>query len=130
MGYVELVCDERPESVWRFRILSSVLERMRGLLGTERDAAPVLLLRCSSVHTFGMRYALDLAFLGRDGSVLHTCANVGPGHVVTYHDSFCVLERPASTDPWLRVGERIHVLSLSVGLGAQECPDERIGYEL
>ena len=130
MGSVELACDERPELVWRFRVLSSVWERLKGLLGTAHDAAPVLLLRCSSVHTYAMRYALDLAFLGTDGSVLLTCAQVGPGHVVTHRDAFCVLERPASQEPWFREGERVRMLSFDADGGAPVCPRERIGYEL
>lgn len=42
-------------------------ERMRGLLG--RNLLPVdealLLKRCASVHTFGMRFAIDVVFLDR-----------------------------------------------------------------
>ena len=28
------------------------------------------ILKCNSIHTFGMRFALDLVWLGRDGRVL------------------------------------------------------------
>jgi uncharacterized membrane protein (UPF0127 family) len=42
-------------------------ERLRGLLG--RDHLPageaLLLKRCGSVHTFGMRFAIDVVFLDR-----------------------------------------------------------------
>lgn len=129
MDTVELVCDERPGLVWRFRVLASAFERLKGLLGTTRDAAPVLLLRCSSVHTFAMRYDLDLAFFGKGGEVLMSRTGVGPGHVLTQHDAFCVAERPASHDPWPNEGERVRMLSLNVDDGAQERPNERIGYE-
>jgi uncharacterized membrane protein (UPF0127 family) len=37
--------------------------------------------RCSSVHTFGMRFALDLVWLGRDGRVLRVDRDVGPRRV-------------------------------------------------
>lgn len=129
MGVVELASDERPGFVWHFRVLSSAWERLKGLLGTAPDALPVLLLRCSSVHTYAMRYALDLAFIGRDGRVLLSCAWVPPGRVVSERDAYCVLERPASEEPWPRVGERMRTLCLSVDEGTFECPDERMDYE-
>ena len=34
--------------------------------------------RCNSIHTFGMRFALDLVWLGRDGRVLRVDHGVAP----------------------------------------------------
>jgi uncharacterized protein len=45
-------------------------ERRTGLLGTDGLAGALWIDRCSSVHTFGMRYALDVAFLSGAGRVL------------------------------------------------------------
>lgn len=129
MGAVELSSDERPGLVWRFKLLSTAWERLKGLLGTSDDAPPVLLLRCSSVHTFAMRYALDLAFVSRDGHVLLSRTWVPPGQVVSQREAFCVLERPASFEPWLREGERVRVLCLSVDDGASMRQNERMDYE-
>ena len=46
--------------------------KRRGLLGTTHlDAgAGMYLVPCQWVHTFGMRYPIDVAFLSRDGRVL------------------------------------------------------------
>lgn len=45
--------------------------RLRGLIGqTLSPAAGLLIVRCHGVHTFGMRHAIDLAFLDPDGRVL------------------------------------------------------------
>ena len=46
--------------------------KRRGLLGTTHlDAgAGMYLVPCQWVHTFGMRYPIDVAFLNRDGRVL------------------------------------------------------------
>lgn len=53
-------------------ITESARERMRGLLG--RDALgsgeALLLKRCGSVHTFGMRFAIDVLFLDRHQRVV------------------------------------------------------------
>ena len=46
-------------------------ERVRGLMGRE-DLEGVLILRpCRQVHTFGMRFPIDVAFCDRYGFVLH-----------------------------------------------------------
>lgn len=58
----------------RVRAAVSWWSRLRGLLGRPplaADASEALLLSpCSSVHTFGMTYPLDVVFLDRDGAVL------------------------------------------------------------
>jgi uncharacterized membrane protein (UPF0127 family) len=71
-----LVVDGHPTAdAWR---ATAPRERRLGLLGTEgllgSDGRPGALWieHCSSVHTFGMRYALDLAYLNRAGRVLAT----------------------------------------------------------
>ena len=72
-GSVRLVSDERPGVMHELRLLSTWGERLRGLLGTGPDAEPAMLVRCGSVHTFGMTYALDVALVGELGEVLLGC---------------------------------------------------------
>lgn len=60
------------------RVLDSWTARLKGLLGTDADACPVMLTRCGSVHTLGMRYPLDLLFIGKEGEVLMSCRDVAP----------------------------------------------------
>lgn len=59
-------------------------ERMRGLLG--RNGLPegevYLFPHCNAVHTFGMRFAIDIAFLDRNGNVLSLRENVRPWRMV------------------------------------------------
>ena len=54
---------------------------MRGLLG--RDGLPegevFAFPRCRAVHTVGMRFAIDIAFLDAEGRVLSIRENVRPG---------------------------------------------------
>ncbi|HKZ15179.1 MAG TPA: DUF192 domain-containing protein [Solirubrobacterales bacterium] len=74
-----------------------VRPRLVGLALLDRaDAGPGLLLpRCSSVHTFGMRFALDIYFLGRDGRVLDVRRAVPPRRFVACRGAAAVLEIPA-----------------------------------
>lgn len=59
--------------------------RGRGLAGL--DALPagqaLHLVPCRSVHTLGMRFALDLVWLDRDGGVVGVDAAVGPRRLRT-----------------------------------------------
>jgi uncharacterized membrane protein (UPF0127 family) len=60
------------------------------------DAGPGLLIpRCASVHTFGMRFALDLWFLGADDEVLDVRLEVPPRRFVANRGADAVLELPA-----------------------------------
>jgi hypothetical protein len=77
--------------------------RLLGLALLPRDhAGPGLLIpRCRSVHTFGMRFELDIVFLARDGQPLRKIDAVGPGRIVACPGAVAVLELPSE----LRVPE-------------------------
>jgi len=80
--------------VWR---ASSAWERLRGLLGRAPLAPDEALLieRCSSVHTFGMGYPIDLAFLDREGRVLRVVERVRPLRIAARPGARATLEMAA-----------------------------------
>jgi uncharacterized membrane protein (UPF0127 family) len=80
-----------------FPVAASFRTRLRGLAWRDRaDAGPGLLFpRCSSVHTFGMRFELDLFFLDREGQVLAVRRRVPPRRVVWKRGACAVLEIPS-----------------------------------
>jgi hypothetical protein len=94
--------------VWR---AASAWERLRGLLGRAPLAADeaLLLEPCSSVHTFGMRYPIDLAYLDRDGRVLRVVARVKPARLSARPGARATLEMAAGAAEalGLRPGERL-----------------------
>ena len=49
-------------------------DRTRGLLGRDGIDGALLLQPAKSVHTFGMRFAIDVAFVDRDLVVIRTVA--------------------------------------------------------
>ena len=49
-----------------------MLDRARGLLGHKHYEGALLLLRTRSVHTAGMRFPVDVAFLDRELHVIAT----------------------------------------------------------
>ena len=72
--------------------------RFLGLAHLDRDqAGPGLLIpRCSSVHTFGMRFPLDLYFLGGDGEVVAIRWGVPARRLAICGRARAVLELPAA----------------------------------
>jgi uncharacterized membrane protein (UPF0127 family) len=71
--------------------------RLLGLVLLERKrAGPGLLIpRCRSVHTFGMRFKLDLLFLDAEGRVLEVRRAVPPCRLAGCAPATAVLELPS-----------------------------------
>jgi uncharacterized protein len=71
--------------------------RLLGLAFLDRDRAGegMLIPRCRSVHTLGMRFALDLVFLGADERVVELRRKVPPGRLVRCRVADSVLELPS-----------------------------------
>jgi uncharacterized membrane protein (UPF0127 family) len=70
--------------------------RFLGLACLDLDAAGTGLLipRCSSVHTFGMRFDLDVHFLDERGRAVATRTGVPPRRLVGHRRAVAVLELP------------------------------------
>jgi uncharacterized membrane protein (UPF0127 family) len=80
-----------------FPVAKGFRARLLGLAWRDRAAAgPGLLIpRCASVHTLGMRFALDIFFLDRDGHVIAVRRRVLPRRVVWQRGAAAILEIPS-----------------------------------
>lgn len=63
-----LVRDE--EVLASLEVADSARARFRGLLGRDGISGAIYLTPCRSVHTFGMRFTIDVAFVDADMLVL------------------------------------------------------------
>ena len=81
----------------RFPRADTFRARLLGLAWRDRSraGAGLLIPRCASVHTFGMRFALDLFFLDSAGRAIHVRRCVPPRRVVWCRGAAAVLEIPA-----------------------------------
>jgi hypothetical protein len=68
--------------------------RNRGLLGRSglADDHALILAPCSSIHTFFMQFAIDVAFVDREGGVLRVRQALGPWRVQIALRAFAVVE--------------------------------------
>ena len=81
---------EAAENPWR---------RLRGLLGRKGlgNSDGLLLSPCAGVHTLGMRFALDLVFIDKTGSVLQCVADLRPNRMAAKRGARHTLELAAGT---------------------------------
>lgn len=84
------------------------LDRMKGFLAKRPKGCVLLIAPCRSIHTFGMRFSLDVAFLSSSGKVLLAEEEVSPGRLLRCRGASAVLERASAESGngnWYREGE-------------------------
>jgi len=87
----------------RVAVVDSWWHRLRGLLARPpiQKGEGLLLLECGSVHTVGMRYPIDVAFLDAEGRIVRCIRRLGPWRIGLGGDAAVhTLELPAG-----RLGE-------------------------
>ncbi len=93
------------------RVADKFLTRLRGLIGRDnRHQGGMWLVPCTSVHTIGMRFPIDLVYLDRHGMVRKIDTAVPPFRVCrATRYTHSILELPAgqAKRAQLRVGDRL-----------------------
>jgi uncharacterized protein len=81
----------------RCLVAATPVARMRGLLGRDAIARDegLLLRPARSIHTWFMRFPIDVVFLGRDGTVVGVRENVRPWRTAGGRGTRSVLELAA-----------------------------------
>jgi uncharacterized membrane protein (UPF0127 family) len=95
----------------RLTLADSPLTRLRGLLGRDglEQGEGLLLRPASAVHTYFMRFPIDVVFLDRALVVLGIADGVEPWRAASKRGAKAVLELPAgeSARRGLTVGDRL-----------------------
>jgi uncharacterized membrane protein (UPF0127 family) len=81
---------------------TTVRARLLGLAFMRKPPPPdhaLLIPNCRSIHTFGMRFPLDVTFLDERGKVIRDVPGVPPRHVLFERGAFAVLERVSPPRP-------------------------------
>jgi uncharacterized membrane protein (UPF0127 family) len=88
-------------------VATSLRSRLLGLafLDLAKVGPGLLIPRCSSVHTFGMRFSLDIYFLDEDLSPLAVHREIPARRVISHRGAGAVLELPPAeggefSSPW------------------------------
>lgn len=85
--------------------------RARGLLGRDRIEGALVLEPCRSVHTIGMRFAIDVAYLDEQGYVLKIAHMRRHRIGLPVKNAKCVVEAQAGAfERWgLLVGQQVEL---------------------
>jgi uncharacterized membrane protein (UPF0127 family) len=91
--------------------------RTRGLLGRQSlgEGEGLWIVPCEAVHTFGMRFAIDLVFLDRRNIVRKVRSSVPPGRLSGCLRARSVLELAAGTlqNTSIHPGDTLHFSPVS-----------------
>ena len=82
------------------RVADTLFTRMKGLLGKkELPIGEALWIKpCFSVHTFFMKFPIDVLYLDKRNQVIASVSNLSPNRMTRlYPQSFSVLELPPGT---------------------------------
>lgn len=90
------------------KFATTYVSKLIGLLVTPKEDGMILALcGCNDIHTFGMKYALDVVFLDETGCVLATYNNVLPNRRIHCRGAKLALERPHCNETWFCVDDKI-----------------------
>ena len=82
------------------KVADTLFTRMKGLLGKKElpQGEALWIKPCFSVHTFFMKFAIDVIFLSKENQVIAAVSNLSPNRMTRlYPQSFSVLELPIGT---------------------------------
>lgn len=114
---MSLVIDDRPQAPLATTVEPAFdsTSRKRGLLGrsTLAQNTAIVLAPCSAIHTFGMRFPIDVIFAARDGRVLKIRRAMGASSASMALRAFAAIEMAAGEAErhGLRVGERLSLIA-------------------
>lgn len=91
------------------RIAGSRRERLVGLLHATHEAGLLMLCPCRDIHTVGMSYSIDVAFVDEEGTVVAAYRSVPPGRRLRCRRAIAVFERLTCGKPWYEKGDRVFV---------------------
>jgi hypothetical protein len=95
----------------RMEVADTSPKRNKGLLGRSSFASgeALWIVPCDSVHTFGMRFPIDLIYLDRNNRIKKLCFEVPAWRVSACFTAHSIIELPAGTirETGTRVGDAL-----------------------
>ena len=86
--------------------------RNRGLLGRDSfsPGSALIIAPCTSIHTWFMRFPIDVLFVTKGGEIKKISPAVGPWRIAVAWNSFAVVELPAGGAADSRPGDRLELV--------------------
>ena len=93
--YMVSLFDEDRHLTEECHLAGNFTKRLKGLMFRQSmdDAEGLLIVPCNSIHTFFMRFPIDLVFIDREGNAVADIREIKPGRVLsTIKGAWAVLE--------------------------------------
>jgi uncharacterized membrane protein (UPF0127 family) len=99
----------------RARLADSFVTRLAGLLFSPplQPGEGLVLQPCSSIHMFGMKFALDVVFIDKQSRVVGVVESIAPGQMSKYFPTaHACFELPPGTisDTKTKLGDQVQVV--------------------
>lgn len=81
-------------------VAATFLKRTKGLLGREefRNGESLVIRPCNSIHTFFMKFAIDVLFVDKNSRIVKAVSRLEPFRITPiYFSAHFVVELPAGT---------------------------------
>lgn len=115
-GFHSVLTSDDVEHSCNIKTAKTILERARGLLFSPKLSTDqgIWIERCSSIHTFGMVYPLDVLFVDSNGVVIRVASNVKPFRFCMCPGARSVVELAAGVAGKLgiRIGQQLRLRRL------------------
>ena len=105
--------NERTGSVVAHELVGAFDSKTRrtGLLAhkTFPRGSAMIIAPTNAIHTFFMKFAIDVLFVAKDGEILKTCTALPPWRIAAAWRAFGVIELPTGSIAWsgLARGDRV-----------------------
>jgi hypothetical protein len=95
-----------------FFLADSILKRIKGLLGKAsfNKGQALIIKPCNSIHTFFMRFPIDVLFMDKNNKVIQAIPGIKPFKLTSiYFQADHVIELPSGTikDSLTSVGDKL-----------------------
>lgn len=111
---IRLITKENEVVLENVVIADSFFSRLKGLMGknTIKDDEGLLIRPCNSIHSFFMKFNLDIAFIDKNFIVLEIYRDLAPNKLSKiYKKSKFVIESKTGSLNKLKKGEQIQIVN-------------------
>lgn len=92
-------------------VADTFLKRLMGYMFRKQPHYEVLMIKpCNSIHTFFMRFSIDVLFINKHMEVIKKVENLKPGKIIMpIKEAFAVIEGRAGLFEIVRIGDKINI---------------------
>lgn len=107
---IELHCEDNITTVLDVFIADTFVNRFLGYMFRERPHKQAIIFKpCSSIHTFFMKFNIDVLFLDKNMEVIKMVKNLKPGKIIMpVIGANAVLETEEGGFRKIQIGNKIH----------------------